>query len=1335
MTNKSLNSPSFYRFSRMAFGLRLKSQSASPSPRIRDTTKPNEDSDWYTPYNGPYEPPRDTYSHGKDHLRDSWGDPVVDGQLRIDEENPMLDDVELINRYGNWNLADERKGRPRARTQSSVSGRTVSSGTVDPGRVSMATGRRSTVSHVGNNPPVPSYISLAGGVGESPVPNPRYVRDTAPSTTKRKSLASLFTFNSSSRKHASSPKTERQYVPSTPSRLSGQGRHSGGLSKLPEIPNLPPDPLAAAEVLRASAATGEEEYYDTYYSTLINQPPNNHQIIHQPDPTPNTLKVSSSPQSPPNSEPSSATHPYAYAFSTSTPPAADTPRSAPAPRTHFERTPIYHTYPEKPRMVSPPQIANAHSIPQTKSYLPAHTLSLKNSISSPDLRAHPRSKSLLPKGKEKWLSAETWCDALLFPRPRFKFRQDRDVSDSTHSESGRIVSPPGSPVLGYFSNANAAQPSITSRVLAHSRSMVDLSQPIAEPSTLPRSAAHPLPDLLQVPLTHDQSSPSRAPRPKSWALDDLALPSPVPSLARVLEEGQILEHQRKKWQAQAISSFQNHRARSLSRTRTKSLTSKPPKKDSSRLDFLAARGLLGDQNIIPIAVVKPRQRSDSQTESRGTTIGQTSSHHHHHHHTSSLSKTLTKSSNKTHSRNHSRAESIGKAVQMVKNTANHLCAFDGEGVSPAEERIASLEGALKNNTTKVISLADPAQMYIESPLPSRNGHSISPTPSGISESRMGIALTTPPMTEENFEPIRLPAHPYAQGGYSFYTPTRDFQSNARAEPAQSQGQPPEEPRVQNQTLAPPSRHPYAKAGSSSRDSYQSEIKIMPRLRSDSNVPPPQKMWAQWSSGVVQEILPNELQYSPYLPDRNSMLADDSPVRKQVRNSSPIYDTAGVGEALAFAAMQRYSRDSGLGTSEEHTPAQVEYEAGSTSSSIRYRKTTQYDVTRPLYLLKTVAPSPLQTAITTTPTPPSEPTRQESSDSIGNQSSDSSPPMSPPPPLGNVDDLASFHDLFYRPSISRNVSNDGVVSAHMNGIPWDVNSAGQRGSGLTSIARQLTEDLSETRDSLKQSISLRSHSSLSALRHSLYEARTPPADSNMRFVFSDLPETASLNTNGERKNLQANILTFEPSVQIPEDVESSRASSPSRSPVDKEDDLDEFRVGQIESNITPPAVSGVSRLSLTGQMAFAIGGDMRPEHLDDEEAPPSTARLTTAHSSLQPPSSGLTRSSYMTTSDGSRMSGLSDFPDPPPQPLTPAHMSLLSSYFDNMITEKEIADVRTYGHVKPATRSRSGSVLTSRPETQATRPPADIPDRRDQGPSLDGNEEIDELIATLSPSRP
>lgn len=156
------------------------------------------------------------------------------------------------------------------------------------------------------------------------------------------------------------------------------------------------------------------------------------------------------------------------------------------------------------------------------------------------------------------------------------------------------------------------------------------------------------------------------------------------------------------------------------------------------------------------------------------------------------------------------------------------------------------------------------------------------------------------------------------------------------------------------------------------------------------------------------------------------------------------------------------------------------------------------------------------------------------------------------------------------------------------------------------------------------------------------------------------------------------------------------------------------------------------------MAFATGevAHHAHRHNDDEEEGSQLVSVHPTHSSLLPPSSGFTRSSYVTTSDGSRMSGLSDFPDPPPQRMTPAHMSLLSSYFDQTVTEKEIADVQAYGHVKPATRSRSGSILTSRTEGQVSaRPQGDVPPSLREGKSLidsEGNEEIDNLIASLSP---
>lgn len=106
----------------------------------------------------------------------------------------------------------------------------------------------------------------------------------------------------------------------------------------------------------------------------------------------------------------------------------------------------------------------------------------------------------------------------------------------------------------------------------------------------------------------------------------------------------------------------------------------------------------------------------------------------------------------------------------------------------------------------------------------------------------------------------------------------------------------------------------------------------------------------------------------------------------------------------------------------------------------------------------------------------------------------------------------------------------------------------------------------------------------------------------------------------------------------------------------------FRVGKVESVSTPPATD--HHLSLMGQTADVL----EPYHDSDTITSESRARVL---SGLQPPVTEGTRSSYMTTSTFSRMSGLSDFPIPPRDPLTPRHMSLLTSYFDEAMAQNEI----------------------------------------------------------------
>lgn len=177
---------------------------------------------------------------------------------------------------------------------------------------------------------------------------------------------------------------------------------------------------------------------------------------------------------------------------------------------------------------------------------------------------------------------------------------------------------------------------------------------------------------------------------------------------------------------------------------------------------------------------------------------------------------------------------------------------------------------------------------------------------------------------------------------------------------------------------------------------------------------------------------------------------------------------------------------------------------------------------------------------------------------------------------------------------------------------------------------------------------------------------------------------------------------------------------------------------VESVSTPPAVSSMHRSSFLGAV-FAHDNNTNattPAHTDEnrnenpnqdqnpneqeqqprsrprprprrEQVESSEAPSARALSGLQPPPTDATRSSYMTTSTTSRISGLSDFPAPPKNhhplphpyqhtgniensedvtvvmrptqqqeetqnshPTTAGHMSLLTSYFHEAMAESE-----------------------------------------------------------------
>ena len=540
----------FPKFSRPAFGFSSKS-------RITSKTEEN-DEDWYIPYNGPYEAPRELPNRRK--ARDSWGDPLEPD----DEEDAVFNDRELHMRYGGHNdprygdrhHEGERMGRRRDRTLSVTSGQTVSSGTIDPSRPSIGN-RRSTVSSGTRH--VSSYISMdaAGGVGESPMPPRRSSQER-----NRTTLAGIFSFNTHSRKHSThtAASTERTLTGSLvrkPSHLQKSNVHFGYSNEKVNSNIEPParyssSPDRANSLLkdkhqqlrhqvmayadRISSVTADTDYYNSYYSTLVHEQRsdvNHHR--HRPSvSTSEDLHHSQQPpldQSNPDRQKTSLTrplHPYARAIPRNN---VEIPSKAPAislnnsprPATSHNPSNIKPPISSFTRVASlrSPKLKNSTSTPDLRYSAVLHdtvvTPALQNATLIPQPIAIPQ--FVVPKAKDRWLSAETWCDALLFPRPRLK------SGLGGGGGSGRIVSPPGSPVQPSITGSTGVQePSVTSRVLAHSRSLMDLNAPVG----LSSNYSHP---YASTYVAHERD-PTAGLQSTPFAQDDLALPTPAPSLRR-----------------------------------------------------------------------------------------------------------------------------------------------------------------------------------------------------------------------------------------------------------------------------------------------------------------------------------------------------------------------------------------------------------------------------------------------------------------------------------------------------------------------------------------------------------------------------------------------------------------------------------------------------------------------------------------------------------------------------------------------------------------------------------------------------------------------------------
>ena len=621
----------------------------------------------------------------------------------------------------------------------------------------------------------------------------------------------------------------------------------------------------------------------------------------------------------------------------------------------------------------------------------------------------------------------------------------------------------------------------------------------------------------------------------------------------VLEQGEQLANDRKAWQLQAESSFGNKQARSLVKARSKSLVNgrRRGHQAQTSLDYLAAQACLGNQNLHPTL---------STTDLHTTNVN--SSRKNSQSKNSSLAPTLSKSS-KSHSRNDSWSK---PAVKMAMSTAA-ICGFPATGdeaivMEARDARAASLEGAIKRDGTKVIRLADPVHLPVDHrgpPIKTSPDSSVrlSPSPSNGSDQRVAIALGTPPLRDDGSDSSFHPSHPYAQGGLSFSVPGPSTQTRidrgvgfAGPHPSINSGVDVSQiPDTLARHKLPPHLylHPYAKG--LSRDSYFDQNGLLAQFRSGDETPHQNKMWAQLSPGVLREILPNDIQYSPFTPQPENNL---SPVSATSGNSIiQINDTIGVGETLANAESVRRSHGSRTGTNvadADVTPtSQVDGDKRS-QNNLPERTIQQTiesnlalsedsDVLRKPSLTNQIASSPLKQHYS--PTLPS-PSDGAVATSPTFTSTSSSPPLTPCR-LGSLNDLDSFQDLFYRPS--NDLQRTPIEAAlpdtpsppHLSSASWDRVRRNKAESGLTSLARQLSQDfelITQERERSSQ------HSSTqSSTRQQRDAVSRQPTVHSLEFVSEEASHPEPV-PELDHHAIQA----FQPSDNLPEDVESSRASS-------------------------------------------------------------------------------------------------------------------------------------------------------------------------------------------------
>src|SRR6266702_4236171 len=455
-----------------------KTQTSSAFPRKRfgfgpkssrtrlppDPPENPDDGDWFIPYNGPYELPP---SAPRTQNRDSWG------QLLGSVLSNLGSATSSTDRTHERSGAHEAGGRTASHLPSSGAYSSHPYRTSTAPDAAGLPGPTMTTSRARGRNPTPiitsstafAHLDTTGGVGESPTPMRRSPLQTSPqaSTSSRLSLANLLTFGGSTRKSRSDSVHTPHWPPVKRSR--------GGSTPTPDL-------------LQSNRATGIDVQTPPRSNSLAHVGPS---TGHTPRQRANTLvgtsmapaaaQSSSRNMSQHRDSPLSA-HPYAYAYSSSH---SGAPRRAP--------------------IISPPNLRNLS-------------------------RGLPIRKPTPSRGKYRWLSPETWCDALLFPRPRFLEHIDGEPLQPLGQRNNAIPAPKAHTLA----HTGRVRTPLGRSWLRGSRSAVDLHVPNSDFSRGPPRAE---PMRMAPKRALEGDSWSSFSRPRSFAQDDLALPSsPVPSIVR-----------------------------------------------------------------------------------------------------------------------------------------------------------------------------------------------------------------------------------------------------------------------------------------------------------------------------------------------------------------------------------------------------------------------------------------------------------------------------------------------------------------------------------------------------------------------------------------------------------------------------------------------------------------------------------------------------------------------------------------------------------------------------------------------------------------------------------